>query len=103
MALSTGEQGLPATRRYDSPRIALGAIRIGPALMLVAVVLVMAVLSPVFLSTRNLANVLSQTAAIAVQAVDTGSGTFLPVAVVLTLVGFIGTAVVARFIEGQGR
>lgn len=40
--------------------------------------------------------------AIAVQAVDTGSGTFLPVAVVLTLVGFIGTAVVARFIEGQG-
>lgn len=41
--------------------------------------------------------------AIAVQAVDTGSGTFLPVAVVLTLVGFIGTAVVARFIEGQGR
>lgn len=40
--------------------------------------------------------------AIAVQAVDSGSGTFLPVAVVLTLVGFIGTAVVARFIEGQG-
>ena len=68
MALSTGEQGLPATRRYDGLRIALGAIRIGPALMLVVVVLAMAVLSPVFLSTRNLANVLSQTAAIAVLA-----------------------------------
>lgn len=40
--------------------------------------------------------------AIAVQAVESGSGTYLPVAVVLTLVGFIGTAVVARFIEGQG-
>ena len=68
MALSTGEQGLPAPRRYDGLRIALGAIRIGPALMLVVVVLAMAVLSPVFLSTRNLANVLSQTAAIAVLA-----------------------------------
>jgi multicomponent Na+:H+ antiporter subunit F len=37
-----------------------------------------------------------------VQAVDTGRGAFLQVAVMLTLVGFIGTAVVARFIEGQG-
>jgi ribose transport system permease protein len=37
-------------------------------MMLVVVVLAMAVLSPVFLSTRNLANVLSQTAAIAVLA-----------------------------------
>ena len=34
-------------------------------------------------------------------AMDTGDGAYLPVAVVLTLVGFIGTSVVARFIEGQ--
>ena len=76
MARSTSEQDVsdrraperPAPRRYDGLRIALGAIRIGPALMLVVVVLAMAVLSPVFLSTRNLANVLSQTAAIAVLA-----------------------------------
>lgn len=39
---------------------------------------------------------------IVVNAVDTGRGVFLQVAVMLTLVGFIGTAVVARFIEGQG-
>lgn len=39
---------------------------------------------------------------IVVQAEDTGRGAFLQVAVLLTLVGFIGTAVVARFIEGQG-
>lgn len=39
--------------------------------------------------------------AIIVTAMDTGDGAYLPVAVVLTLVGFIGTAVVARFIEGQ--
>jgi multicomponent Na+:H+ antiporter subunit F len=41
--------------------------------------------------------------AIALRAMQTGEGTFLPVAVVATLVGFVGTAVVARFIEGQGR
>jgi multisubunit Na+/H+ antiporter MnhF subunit len=40
--------------------------------------------------------------AIAVRAMQTGVGSFTPVAVVLTLVGFISTAVVARFIEGQG-
>ena len=38
-------------------------------------------------------------AAIAVQAMATGSGAFLPVLVVLTLVGFVGTAAAARFIE----
>jgi multicomponent Na+:H+ antiporter subunit F len=41
-------------------------------------------------------------ATLVVRAVDTGDGSFLPVAVVFTLVGFIGTAVIARFIEGQG-
>jgi multicomponent Na+:H+ antiporter subunit F len=41
--------------------------------------------------------------AIALTAMQTGEGAFLPVAVVATLVGFVGTAVVARFIEGQGR
>ncbi len=41
-------------------------------------------------------------ATLVVRAIDTGDGTFLPVAVVFTLVGFIGTAVIARFIEGQG-
>lgn len=40
--------------------------------------------------------------AIAVDAMRTGSGAFLPVVVVITLVGFVGTAVVARFIEGRG-
>ncbi|QXC59173.1 hypothetical protein KSP35_12205 [Aquihabitans sp. G128] len=46
--------------------------------------------------------IVSGIATLVVRAVDTGDGTFLPVAVVFTLVGFIGTAVVARFIEGQG-
>lgn len=38
-----------------------------------------------------------------VNALDTGRGAYLQVAVMLTLVGFISTAVIARFIEGQGR
>lgn len=42
-------------------------------------------------------------AALVVRAVDTGEGPYLPVAVVLTLVAFIGTTIIARFIEGQGR
>jgi multicomponent Na+:H+ antiporter subunit F len=41
--------------------------------------------------------------AIVVQAIDTREGAFLPVALVVTLVGFVSTAVVARFIEGRGR
>lgn len=36
-------------------------------------------------------------------AVDTGDTSFLGVAVVLTLVNFISTATIARFIEGRGR
>jgi len=37
-----------------------------------------------------------------VRAMDTGSGAFLPAAVVLALVSFISTSVIARFIEGRG-
>jgi multicomponent Na+:H+ antiporter subunit F len=41
-------------------------------------------------------------AAIATNAMQTGHGAFLPVAVAVTLVGFISTAIVARYIEGRG-
>lgn len=37
--------------------------------------------------------------AVAVAAMATGRGAFLPVLVVITLVGFVGTAAAARFIE----
>jgi ribose transport system permease protein len=56
------------SRTLDAPRLALAAIRIGPGLMLLAVIGVLAVLSPVFLTTRNVGNVLSQSAVIAVLA-----------------------------------
>ena len=37
--------------------------------------------------------------AVAVHAMSTGQGAFLPVLVVITLVGFVATAAAARFIE----
>lgn len=39
---------------------------------------------------------------IAVQAARTGSGIYLDVMVVVALLGFTGTSLVARFIEGRG-
>lgn len=60
--------GSGTARGFDGPRLALAAIRIGPGLMLLVVVLVVALLSPVFLTTRNVGNVLSQSAVIAVLA-----------------------------------
>jgi ribose transport system permease protein len=55
-------------RAFDGPKLGLAAIRLGPGLMLLAVVLILALLSPVFLTTRNLGNVLGQSAVIAVLA-----------------------------------
>jgi multisubunit Na+/H+ antiporter MnhF subunit len=46
--------------------------------------------------------IITGVAAIAANAMRTGRGAFLPVAVVITLVGFLSTAIVARYIEGRG-
>lgn len=43
------------------------------------------------------------TIAVAAQAMQTRRGSFLPVVVVVSLVGFVGTAMTARFIEGRDR
>jgi multicomponent Na+:H+ antiporter subunit F len=42
-------------------------------------------------------------AALIAEAVRTGSGAFLPALVAVTLVGFVGTGMVARYLEGRGR
>ena len=41
--------------------------------------------------------------AICLHAITTDTGSFLPVLVVLSLVGFLGTAMVARYIESRGQ
>lgn len=40
---------------------------------------------------------------IAVQALESGRGAFLPVVVVASLVSFVGTGMVARYLEGHDR
>jgi multicomponent Na+:H+ antiporter subunit F len=40
---------------------------------------------------------------VAADAVRTERGAYIPVLVVLALVGFVGTAMIARFLEGRGR
>ena len=59
--------GQPA--RFDAPlRMALLLLRAGPLLILIILTLVIAVVTPVFLTTRNVGNVLAQTAVISVLA-----------------------------------
>jgi ribose transport system permease protein len=58
----------PRPGRRDLPSLALAGLRIGPALMLLIVVVIAGGLTPVFFTTRNLGNVLSQTAVIAILA-----------------------------------
>jgi multicomponent Na+:H+ antiporter subunit F len=41
--------------------------------------------------------------AVVAQAVRSRTGAFLPSLVVVTLVGFVGTGMVARYLEGRGR
>jgi multicomponent Na+:H+ antiporter subunit F len=40
-------------------------------------------------------------AAVATHAMRTGNGSFVPVAVIVSLVAFVSTAIVARYIEGR--
>lgn len=55
--------------RYQGLRLGLVLLRIGPALGLLVLILVLSQLSPIFLSTRNIGNVVAQTAVIAVLAI----------------------------------
>jgi ribose transport system permease protein len=54
--------------QYRALRAGLVVIRLGPVLILLILIAVLSVLSPVFLTTRNAGNVLSQTAVIAILA-----------------------------------
>lgn len=47
--------------------------------------------------------VISGMIGICLYSIVTGIGSFLPVLVVLSLVGFLGTAMVARYVESRGQ
>lgn len=69
VATAAPSSGGSSRRGFRLLRIALGVIRLGPVLILAGLIIAMARLSPVFLTTGNAGNVLSQTSAIAVLAV----------------------------------
>jgi len=60
---------LPGTSRGGALHAALAVIRLGPLLILAVIIVVLTLLSPVFMTTRNAGNVLAQTAVIASLAV----------------------------------
>jgi ribose transport system permease protein len=113
-----GFRGLPASvvGRYQMLQGALIALQIGPALILLILVTVVSLTTPVFFTSRNLGNVLSQTAVIAVLAlgqllVIVSRGIDLSVGSTIALSGVVGaivfqhvhsTAVVILAILGTG-
>jgi ribose transport system permease protein len=89
------------TQHYRVLRAALAVIRLGPILILAGLVVAMTLLSPVFLTTRNIGNVLAQTAVIAVLAVGQllvilTRGIDLSVGSTLALASVIGAIVFAH-------
>ncbi|HEX5694897.1 MAG TPA: ABC transporter permease, partial [Acidimicrobiia bacterium] len=59
--------GVEPSARFDgSLGVALFLLRAGPLLILVLLIIVIAIVTPLFLTTRNIGNVLAQTAVIAV-------------------------------------
>ena len=81
--------------RYGLLRAGLWSLRAGPALILVLLIVVVGLTTPVFLTTRNLGNVCSQTSVIAVLAlgqllVIVTRGIDLSVGATIALSGVVG-------------
>jgi len=60
--------GAPADARLDALTLVMRLVEAGPMLMLLVLVVILSILEPVFLTTRNIGNVLAQTAVISVLA-----------------------------------
>jgi ribose transport system permease protein len=104
-AVTGPEVPAPARAHRDLAGLGLTALRVGPASMLLIVVLAAGALSPVFFSTRNLGNVFSQTAVIAILAlaqllVIVTRGIDLSVGSTLALSAVIGALVFAAAPSG---
>jgi ribose transport system permease protein len=90
---------------YRGLRLGLRLLRIGPVLILLILVAVLAVLSPFFFTTRNLGNVMAATAAIAVLSmgqllVILTRGIDLSVGSVLALTSVVGALVFSSIDSG---
>jgi ribose transport system permease protein len=88
----------PHDRQYRSLQAALFALRAGPALILLVLVVVVSLTTPVFFTSRNIGNVFSQTAVIAILAlgqllVIVTRGIDLSVGSTVALSGVVGAIV----------
>jgi ribose transport system permease protein len=88
----------PPSRSYRLLQGALLALRAGPALILLILVVVVSLTTPVFFTSRNIGNVLSQTAVIAILAlgqllVIVSRGIDLSVGSTIALSGVVGAIV----------
>jgi ribose transport system permease protein len=88
-------------------QVALGALRTGPVLILLLVVVAMTLLSPFFLTTRNVTNLGFQTSIVAVLAlgqllVILTRGIDLSVGAVVALAGVLGGMVAGGTVAGAG-
>jgi ribose transport system permease protein len=90
--------GSPALDRYGMLQAGLWCLRAGPALILALLIAIVAFTTPVFLTTRNIGNVFSQTSVIAVVAlgqllVIVTRGIDLSVGSTIALSGVVGAIV----------
>ena len=90
--------GKASLERYGLLQIGLWSLRAGPALILVLLIVVVGLTTPVFLTSRNIGNVFSQTSVIAVVAlgqllVIVSRGIDLSVGATIALSGVVGAIV----------
>lgn len=101
-----GPQERRAAGRHRAVRIGLLVIRVGPALILAAIIGALSLLSPVFMTSQNVGNVLAQTAVIAVLAIGQllvilTRGIDLSVGSTLALASVVGALVFAATPSGS--
>jgi len=94
----TGRRELLRFDRYRALQAALLSLRAGPALILLLLIVVVSLTTPIFLTSRNIGNVFSQTSVIAVVAlgqllVIVTRGIDLSVGATIALSGVVGAVV----------
>jgi ribose transport system permease protein len=95
---SAGKSGPPGFDRYRLLQAGLLSLRAGPALILLLLIIVVSLTTPIFLTSRNVGNVFSQTSVIAVLAlgqllVIVSRGIDLSVGSTIALSGVVGAVV----------
>ncbi len=106
-AIQAGEEASAPIEaaRFDTVSAALGLLRVGPILILVLILVVLSFLSPYFMTSRNVGNILAQTAVIATvamgqQLVILTRGIDLSVGSTLALASVVG-ALVFRVVDSS--